>query len=211
MIELSTKNIDDTNLDLVEEIYLTEQEYNRWMSADTPRLDIFDTPEGRVVLKDMAPTEVVRNQPPPRNEMRAMIERAFGPPKPLVSEESLRKIDRPDDAVWTVFRNAGFVIGLHDDGTVVARDLAITNDQELRITTTGDFHCHGRVQENEDLKILEVAIRVSKMRDAVQRWVKRAKGRKEPQGLRRLWKRVEKAREVNLLWGPQSAPSRGGR
>lgn len=211
MIDLICKNNDDANLDRVEEIYLTEQQCIHWMSTDTPRPDIFDAPEERVVLKNMDPTEALRNQPPPRNEMRAMIERAFGPPKPLENEEELRKIERKDDAMWTVFRHAGLLIGVHDDGTIVARDLAIPNAQEFRITTTGDFHFDGRVQENEDLKNLEVTVRVSKVRDAVQRWVKRAKGRKEPQGLRRLLKRVQKANDVNLLWGPQRASAPGGR
>lgn len=158
--------------------------------------------EGKVVLKDMDPAEELRNQPPPRNEMRALIERAYGPSKPSGNHEALRKIERPVDAVWTMFRHSGLVIGVHDDGTVVARDIAILNAHEFRITTGADFHCHGRVQEYEDLKNVEVAARVATIQDAVRLWVKRAKGRKIPQSLRRLWSRVEKAGEVNLLWEP---------
>ena len=72
-------NYDDANLDRVEEIYLTEKQYIRWMSADTPRPDIFGTREGKVVLKDMQTTDKQKNRVDPHKEMRAMIERALGP------------------------------------------------------------------------------------------------------------------------------------
>ena len=74
--------INDDNLDRVEEIHLTDEQTTHWLSADTPRPDIFGTREGKVVLKNMNPAEELRNLPPPRNEMRALIERAFGPSKP---------------------------------------------------------------------------------------------------------------------------------
>jgi hypothetical protein len=199
--------INDDALDRVEEIYLNQKQYLHWMCADTPRPDIFGTREGKVVLKNMDPAEDLRNQPPPRNEMRALIERAFGPlqnrrgsgqavhaaappPRPV------RKLERPADAVWTFFCHNCHVIGVHDDGTVVVR-LAIDwcpND-ECRVTLDGTILKRNRVVDGESLAIWAGGF-AKTLKGALKEWVQRAEGRKLPPGIQRLIKRSAEARKT---------------
>jgi hypothetical protein len=197
-----TDNDDSTTL--VEEVYLTENEVTRWLDADTPRADRFHHGEGPVFLTNLKPREQPRiDSPPPRSELRALIQRALGSPAQTRQALPARRLERSSEAVWTMFLHAEMVIGVHDDGTVVARDLGLHKAHQFRITSGGDFYRDGRLQNEEDFARREVVARVAAMRDGVDAWARRAKGRKVSQGLRRLWRRVEKAGEINLLWGPK--------
>lgn len=199
MIELSTKNIDDTNFDLVEEIYLTEKQYIRWMSADTPRPDIFGTREGKVVLKDMQTTDKQKNRVAPHNEMRAMIERAFGPcAKPTSvspvapSPKPVRKLERSADAEWTFFCHANMVIGVHDEGTVVGRFIhKWSYNQEYRVTLDGVLHEHNKPVRDAYMADGTAERIHGYFNSALSKWVKRVKGRKMPVGIRRLKKAID--------------------
>lgn len=111
MLDLTTKNNDDINLDRVAEINLTEQQYIRWMSADTLGPDILDTPEGRIVLKDMRPAPKPR--PSILMQMGPLADAALGPEwKQRASQQAtlppnppvpVRKMKRQVDAVWALF------------------------------------------------------------------------------------------------------------
>ena len=118
---------DDKDLDRVEEIHLTQTQYIRWMSADTPRPDIFGTREGRVVLKDLLPARKPQQPPSILSALGPLAEAALGPGWKLASAQPaapppvpVRKLERPADAVWTFFCHNCLVVGVHDDGTVVA-------------------------------------------------------------------------------------------
>jgi hypothetical protein len=198
-------NNQDDILDQAEEIYLTEDQFIYWITSDTPRADCFEVKGEQLALKDMDPLYVA--PPAPQYDLHQLVERAFS--KPLdywkrnvnsihTPRPEIRKLERPCDAVWTMFRHSGLVIGVNDDGTVVARDQLIERAHEFRVTTDGDFYCDGKEQDDADLAISTTIRRVAAIRDAVRLWVKSVKGRKTPQGFGRLWRRVSKAAEVNF-------------
>jgi hypothetical protein len=199
MIDLSTENIDGTNLDRVEEIYLTEKQYIRWMSADTPRPDIFGRREGRVALEDMQTTDQPWSEPDCHKKMRALIERAFGPSANQTADrpvapppKPVRKLERPADAVWTFFRHASLVVGVHDNGTVVGR---LTHwwpcNHEYRVTPDGVLHEHNK-PVGERFMADGAAKRIhGDFKRALTSWVKRGEGRKIPVGIRRLKKAID--------------------
>jgi hypothetical protein len=188
--------IDDTK---VEEVYLTDEQVSHWLGTDTDRADRFEREGKPVVLGNLDPNANPDLLPPPRNELRALVHRAMGPAYLFHQHCGFRKLTRSTGAAWTVFLHSDTVIGIHDDGTVIARHLSIYEAHEFRITTGGDFLCNGRVQQEADLKTLDVVARFAAIRDGVSVWRCRDARRKMPQGLRRLCKRVAKAGEVNLL------------
>jgi hypothetical protein len=193
--------IDDTK---VEEVHLTDEQVSHWLGTDTDRADRFEQEGETVVLGNLDPNANLDLLPPPRNEMRALIDRAMGPKYRFHQQCGFRKLTRPTGAVWTVFLHSETVIGIHDDGTVIARHLSIDEAHEFRVTTGGDFICNGRVQQEADLKSLDVLTPFAAIRDGVSAWTCRDARRKMPQGLGRLCKRIAKASEVNFLWGSNS-------
>lgn len=195
-----TTQHDDKDLDRVEEIYLTQTQYIEWMSANTPRPDIFDTQEGRVVLKGLLPA---RKPPQPTSILSAMgplAEAVLGPgwkrcevqppaPPPPVP---VRKLERPADAAWTFFCHNCFVVGVHDDGTVVGRfTLWWPCNQEYRVTPDGVLHEHNKPIA-ERYMVDGSAKRIhGHFKRALTTWVKRGEGRKMPVGIRRLKKSID--------------------
>lgn len=190
---------DDDNLDRVEEIYLTEKQCIQWVSTDTPRPDIFDTPEGRVVLKDMQTTDQPKSEPDYHKEMRAMIERAFGPStnppmeRPVAPPaKPVRKLERPADAKWTFFCHASMVVGVHDDGTVVGRfTLWWPCNQEYRVTPDGVLHEHNKSVGERYMADGSAARIHGHFKRALTNWVKRGERRKMPVGIGRLKKAID--------------------
>lgn len=201
-------NCNDDNLDLVEEIYLTQHQYIRWMVAETTRPDIFGTRGGKVALKNMSAGAELRNQPPPPSELWLMYERAYGPSKNRKSSEAavsppkpqpkpVRKLERPHDAVWTFFNHNCYIIGVHDDGTVVVR-LAVDwcPNKEYRIMLDGTIRHEKRVVEGE--KLANWAGGFAKiLKSALKEWVQRAEGRKMPPGIQRL---IKSSAEASKIW-----------
>ena len=201
---MTTKH-DDKDLDRVEEIHLTQTQYIRWMSADTPRPDIFGTREGRVVLKDLLPARKPQQPPSILSALGPLAEAALGPgwkrcevqpaaPPP----EPVRKLERPADAAWTFFCHNCFVVGVHDDGTVVGRfTLWWPCNQEYRVTPDGTLCDHNKPVGEQSLINGSAETIVGHFQRALQVWVKREKGRKMPPGIRRLTGRITEARAAS--------------
>jgi hypothetical protein len=200
-------NYNDDNLDLVEEIYLTQHQYIRWMVAETTRPDIFGTRGGKVALKNMSAGAELRNQSPPPSELWLMYERAYGPSKnrkssqaavspPKPQPKPVRKLERPHDAVWTFFNYNCYVIGVHDDGTVVVR-LAVDwcPNGMCRITRSGTLYEGRRVVEGENLADRAEGFG-RKIQCALKEWVKSGEGRKMPPSIQRLIKHGAEARKI---------------
>ncbi len=199
MIDLISKNNDDDNLDRVEEIYLTEQQCIHWVSTDTPRPDIFDTPEGRVVLKNIRPAEKTR--PSILMQLGPLAEAALGPawkqrasqqaalpPSPTVP---VRKLDRPADAVWTFFYHGCLVIGIHDDGTVVGRFTHMWYYEKYRVTPDGVLLNNNRPIAEQYMANVPAERIYGLFKSALTNWVKRGEGRKMPVGIRRLKRSID--------------------
>ena len=198
MIDQISKNKDDANPDHVEEIYLTEKQCIRWVNTDTYRPDIFDTPEGQVVLKGMETSNKLKNQVDCHNELRALVERALRPcvkstavshvappPKPV------RKLERPANAEWTFFCHADIVIGVHDEGTVVGRFIHKWPYEQYHVTPDGVL-----LNNNSPLAESYMAHGLAKqihryLNSALSKWVKRVEGRKMPVGMRRFKKAID--------------------
>ena len=198
MIDLISKNNDD-NLDRVEEIYLTEQQYTRWMSADTPRTDIFETPEGRVVLKNIRPA--AKPQPSLLMQIGPLAEAVLGPEwKQRASQQAAlssssavpaRKLDRPADAVWTFFYHGCMVIGVHDDGTVVGRFTHMWSCERYRVTPDGVLLNNNRPIAEQYMANVPAERILDLFKSGLTNWVKRGEGRKMPVGIRRLKKSID--------------------
>jgi hypothetical protein len=213
-------NYQDDILDQVEEIYLTEDQFIHWLTSEMPRADCFLVKGEQLALKDMDP--LYEPPPAPQYDLQQLVDRAFSKPLDywrkdwnslITPAPRVSKLERPCDAVWTIFRHSGMVVGVHDDGNVVARDLSIERAHEFRITIDGDFYCDESQQNDAGLAISAVASRAAVIRDAVRLWVKRLKGRKTPPGLHRLWRRILKAGQINFLnlpriatYGPHACP-----
>lgn len=186
---------DDDNLDLVEEIYLTEEQYICWMRVDTPRPDIFGTREGQVVLKDMLPVKETKQPRSLLCKLGPLAEAALGPgwkrcevqPAAPSSPVPVRKLERPADAVWTFFCHNCMVIGVHDDGTVVGRfTLWWPQNLEYCVTSDGTFYYHNEMVGRQDFVNGSAGDIAKHLQGALEKWVKRAKGRKMPPGIQRL-------------------------
>lgn len=202
-------NTNDDNFDLIEEIYLTQRQYIRWMCAETPRPDVFSMRSGKVVLKNMSADAQIRKQAPPPCELQLIVARMLGRPKdvsdavispPEPQPRIARKLERPGDAVWVFFKQHFLVIGVHDDGTVVARYVVDwCPNLEYRVTGDGTISYDRRVYDAEEFAMPTTGHFAQGLRLALKEWVKRAEGRKMPPGIKRLIKRIpEKSRKSPL-------------
>jgi hypothetical protein len=205
-------NYNDDNLDLVEEIYLTQEQANQWFSPNTQRSFIFKLEGKKVALKDMYPTREVLWPPLIRSHTDVMIEQSLnwaakfsgrytgtmGKTLNVPRAKRAKKPERPCDAVWTLSRYEKMAICIHDEGFVVAMNLARWTTFVYIITPQGHLYCDAQLQDDAYLAMPHIQTRLGLIRDGVRLWVKRAKGRKTPQGFRRLWKRFPKADGANL-------------
>lgn len=189
--------IDDTK---VEEVHLTDEQVSHWLRTDKNRIDQFEYEGEWVTLANIDPQANLDLLPPARNEMRAFLNRALGTENLFHQQCGFRILTRPAEAVWTVFRHADTFLGIHDNGTLVARRFSTRGDHELRISEVGEFQIDGCVQTEEELNNLDVNCCIAAICNGVDAWTRRAKKRKSPLGFRRLLKRIEKLRQVNLLW-----------
>ena len=205
-------NYNDADFDLVEEIYLTQEQANQWFSPNTQRSFFFKLEGKKIALKDMYPPREVLWPPLIRSHKDLMIalslnwvskfsgrysgimEKPLDVPRP----KRAKKPERPCDTVWTIFRYGKLAICIHDKGFVVAMNLASWTTYVYIITPQGHLYCDAQLQDDACLAMPHMQARLGLIRDGVRLWVKRAKGRKTTQGFRRLWKRFPKADGVNL-------------
>ena len=206
--------------DLIEEIHLTEELLKAWLKLDLPACHFFRLGADLVALKDLCPCEDIPWELAPKDEVDRMITSSLARagrydecemeilehPREGPVPRRVRKMERHSEAVWTLFRHDILVIGLHDDGTIVARDIGTRSAHEFRVTPQGDFYCHGRAIDATALGNAVTAARVVKIRKGLQTWVQRGKGRKTPLGLQRLWRRLKKVMPVDLLWRYMRGP-----
>lgn len=204
----------DDNFDLIEEIYLTQEHIKRWLESDVPGCHFFKYEGDLVALKDLCPCYDLPWEPSAQETVDRIIGSSLAKagyykdceivileePHEESGPKRIRKLERRSEAVWTLFRHNDLVIGLHDDGMIVARDIGISSAHEFRVTPQGDFYCHGRVQDEAALGNVVTAAQIVMIRKGLRTWVQRGKGRKTPLGLQRLWRRLKRATEVDLLW-----------
>jgi hypothetical protein len=196
-------NHQDEERDLVEEIYLTEDQFIDWMVAETTGPDNFNIQGEQVVLKNMSEAARRWNLAPPRSGLSLMVEMAFGPSKiptnrpcSIPTLAPVRKLQRPPGAVWTIFSHNSRVIGVHDDGSVVMRRAIdwYPNDA-IRVTPEGTILDCDRVVEGGSLAYWAGGV-AKRLEEALKEWVQRAKGRKMPPGIQRLIKLSADARKM---------------
>jgi hypothetical protein len=196
-------NHNDEKLRLVEEIYLTEDQFIDWMVAETTGPDNFNIQGGQVVLKNMSAAAKRWNQAPAPSGLMLMVERAFGPskipknlPAAIPPPAPVSKLERPPGAVWTMFSHNSRVIGVHDDGSVVMRRAIdwYPNDA-IRVTPEGTILDCDRVVEGGSLAYWAGGV-AKRLEEALKEWVQRAKGRKMPPGIQRLIKLSADARKM---------------
>ena len=200
--------------DLVEEIYLTEEQATDWLRPNIRRPCIFKSGEKTVALMDMRPHFEIPWLPLISGDMDPRIEASlvwaakfsgrysavFAQPLDVPSPKRARKLERPCDAVWTLFHYSKLAICIHDEGTVVVTDFVSWSHSEFRITPQGDLYCNGSAQDDVSLTLPTTKNLLNMIRDGVRLWVKRAKGRKMPPGFRHLWRRFPKVHDVPRFW-----------
>lgn len=196
-------NHNDEKLHLVEEIYLTEDQFIDWMVEETTGPDNFSIRGETVVLKNMSAAAKRWNQAPAPSELWKIFERAYGPskkpknlPAAIPPPAPVSKLERPPGAVWTIFSHNSRVIGVHDDGSVVMRRAIdwYPNDA-IRVTPEGMILDCNRVVEGSRLAYWAGGVG-RRLEEALKEWVQRAKGRKMPPGIQRLIRLSADARKM---------------
>jgi hypothetical protein len=213
-------NYNDDNYELTEEIYLTEEHAKYWLKLNSPRCHFFKYGSDVVALKNLCPNYDFSGEITPDDGISRMIISSLasvgyfdnhgivilGDPSEGSSPKRIRKMKRHSETVWTLFRHNDLVIGVHDDGTIIAREIDNMGAHEYRITPPGRFYCNGREQQAAALSNLVTTGLIIMIRKGFRTWVQQGKGRKTPMGLQRLWRSLKKVAEVDFLWKRISGP-----
>lgn len=208
-------------LDEVEEIYLTEDEFEHWFSSDTIQPEVLHVEGTSLLLQDWAEPYSDPWLQPDRSQLRAMIERAgyFSPklesppqPDPIPPKPAARKLTRSDDAVWTLFRCGLRVIAVNEKGEAAVRHttFAPLGAEErrfswksfwagywrMRISEAGALILCDCQQTIEELAEIGTDDIIKGIRTDVKAWVSRKQVRRMPRGIPQLLKRIAEARKI---------------
>ena len=183
--------IDTERLDEAEEIYLTEDAFERWFCQENPqphRLLVAGTP---MLLHDWGePSD--SGHPSDLGEQGLIAESSYGKPAPEV-----RKLKRPARAVWTLFRCGCRVIALRDSGCVALNYVTDPPEGYGKPTPPTDAHA-----QSEWEKFLEADLWPSMddiirgIRSEVMAWAGSDYEQRVPAGFPRLFKRLAKNRHA---------------
>jgi hypothetical protein len=181
-------------LEQVEEIYLDQRQFSCWMDRESERNHVFTLLVEKVELKDIDSTsqcwEFLGNR-----KLRQMVLRAYGPQKNSLSQakpapKPARKLKRQKGDVWTLFYYRGYIICVHDDGTVVSRfNRDCYNHHEYRFTPDGLIFRHLRRPFGEVL-VESTEEFFDTLLMAFEEWTKLGKGRKMPISIQRIIERM---------------------
>jgi hypothetical protein len=181
-------------LEQVEEIYLDQRQFSCWMDRDSECNHFFTLLVEKVELKDIDSTsqcwEFLGNR-----KLRQMVLRAYGPQKNSLSQakpapKPARKLKRQKGDVWTLFYYRGYIICVHDDGTVVSRfNRDCYNHHEYRFTPDGLIFRHLRRPFGEVL-VESTEEFFDTLLMAFEEWTKLGKGRKMPISIQRIIERM---------------------
>jgi hypothetical protein len=183
-----TRHLENT-LEQVDEICLTEKQFIQWRCKDTKRADVFELQGKKMALKGINLLSALRKQPALPSILESLgVSEAQNDKSKLGAPalEPTHKPKRRKDAVWNLFSFSGYVIGVHEDGTVVTRLVNDDSfDHEYRFASDGLIYKYRR-NSGDEILVESVGGFMELLEIAFQQWIKRRKDRKMPLSIQRV-------------------------